>query len=281
MAEERADGFSSNGMYPEGVIGIADAAETELPASDDEATSADTPSADASASSADTNAEPDFLAELAVAMRATAANERKRIDEDTDRRREAHLETIRGRRESEAEKMRELAADDLKAIDEWAAGERQRIDQEREQRAAALQDDLEKSLAEHGTQIDGEIEGVEGAIAGYRTEVETFFGKLDAETDPVEFARLARLRPVFPDLALVPAAASAAAAAADAGPVGVMDAETAADPASAWSQWNATTQPLATAEVEPTATPTPSSLLQSVAVSRPYANLIGDSTDDQ
>jgi hypothetical protein len=307
MADERPDEFSANGTYPEAAIGIADPAPPDAPASDDElasleipaeATAADQPTDEAVTESFDQGeaAAPDdgtnFLAQLAGAMRATAATERTRIDEDINRRREAHLETIRGRRDSEAEKMRELAAEDLKAIDDWAAGERQRIDEEREQRAAALQDDLDKSLAEHGSQIDAEIEGVEGAIAGYRTEVEAFFARLDAEMDPVEMARLAGQQPPFPDLAVVAPVQVTAPVAAETGQaaVGVMAPDAAADPAAAWAQWNATTAPAESAEAtdspvageaQPATSEAPSSLFQSVAVSRPYANLIGDRSDER
>jgi hypothetical protein len=288
MAEQRPEDFSANGTYSEAAVGIAESVDEEASPSLDQAEPTEIAESADDAAAPTPNDGADFLAQLAGAMRATAATERKRIDEDIDRRRDAHLETIRDRRDSEAEKMRELAADDLKAIDDWAEGERQRIDQEREQKAAALKDDLEKSLAEHGTQIDGEIAGVEGAITGYRAEVDTFFAKLDAETDPVEIARLAGQRPAFPDLASVPPSTPVATVTAEPGEpaVGVMEPEAAADPATAWSQWNATTAPAEAAESPVTAeagtagAAAPSSLLQSVAVSRPYANLIGDSTDD-
>src|SRR5262245_29815051 len=243
MAEQHPDDFSANGTYPEAAVGIAESVDEEASPSPDAEPTHVVANADASPAPDEGT---DFLAQLAGAMRATAANERKRIDEDINRRRDAHLETIRGRRDSEADKMRELAADDLKAIDEWAQGERQRIDAEREQKAAALKDDLEKSLAEHGTQIDGEIAGVEQAVTGYRAEVDTFFAKLDAETDPVEIARLAGQRPAFPDLATVPPAAPVPPATTDADPsaVGVMEPEADADPATAWAQWNETTAPV-------------------------------------
>jgi hypothetical protein len=297
MSEQRPDDYSANGTYPEAAVGIAESVDVEAsPSTDDttspeigaEAVGADEPTSEAIESAEETPAPDDgtaFLAQLAGAMRATAAAERTRIDEDIDRRRDAHLETIRSRRDSEAEEMRKLAADDLKAIDEWAEGERQRIDAEREQRAAALQDDLEKSLAEHGSQIDAEIEGVEGAITGYRAEVDAFFAKLDNETDPVEIARLAGQRPAFPDLAAVaPVAPAVAESPSEA--VGVMEPEAGADPENAWSQWNAATTPTETAESTvaleaPTAVAASSSLLQSVAISRPYANLNGDSAEDR
>src|SRR5258705_4633209 len=116
--------------------------------------------------------------------------------------------------------MRSLAADDLKAIDGWADEERQRIKTERERRASALDDDLKKSLAEHGSKIDREVEGVEAAIASYRIQVEEFFAGLDRETDPVAIARHAGQRPVFPTLdqpVAADAAALAAAPGSDAG----------------------------------------------------------------
>jgi hypothetical protein len=286
MSEQSPDVFSANGHDPEAAIGIADPPDSESPTTDAEpappAMADESPTTDAAAPDGGAT----FLAELAGAMRATAANERKRIDEDIDRRREEHLGTINERRDSEAARMRELAADDLKAIDAWAQGERQRIDEEREQKATALQQDLDTSLAQHASQIDGEVAGAEAAIAGYRQEVEAFFAKLDAETDPVEIARLASQRPAFPDLATAPAAQPATPA-ADAGqvPVGVMDAETAADPATAWSQWNASTEsadgsPAATDAPAPVATAT-STLFHAVPVDRPYAGLIGDRAQDQ
>jgi hypothetical protein len=284
MSEQSPDVFSANGHDPEAAIGIADPP-SEPPATDAEPappTADEAATTDAAAPEAGTT----FLAELAGAMRVTAANERKRIDEDIDRRREAHLGTINERRDSEAARMRELAADDLKAIDAWAQGERQRIDEEREQKATALQQDLDTSLAQHASQIDGEVAGAEAAISGYRQEVEAFFAMLDAETDPVEIARLASQRPAFPDLSTAPAVQPATPAAdAVQAPVGVMDAETAADPATAWAQWNASTD---TAGESPAATEAPapaeaaaSTLFHVVPVDRPYAGLIGDRAQDQ
>jgi hypothetical protein len=286
MSEQSPDVFSANGYDPEVAIGIADPPEMEPSATDAEPTPPEMADEAATADAAPPDDGTDFLAELAGAMRATAANERKRIDEDIDRRREAHIGTINERRDSEAARMRELAADDLKAIDEWAQAERQRIDEEREQKAAALQQDLDASLAEHASQIDSEVAGAEAAISGYRLEVQAFFAKLDAETDPVEIARIAGQRPAFPDLPTA-SAAQPATPAADASqvPVGVMDAETTADPATAWARWNASTDaaggsPEATEAPTPVAT-APSTLFHVVPVDRPHAGLIGERVQDQ
>lgn len=141
-----------------------------------------------------------FLAELTKAMQASAAAERERANAEIDRRRLDHLARIEARRTSDAESMTTLADQDLKAIDEWAEGERQRIDREKETRAAAVRDDLQASLAEHGARVDREVEAVEAAINTHRASIDAFFAELDGETEPVAIALHARRRPSFPSL---------------------------------------------------------------------------------
>jgi len=224
---------------------IVDAARAETEAASEAA-------ADAAAEHSSTTSHDDagtFLGELVRAMRTTVGAERTRIAADIEHRRSEHLAAIQARRESEAQKMHELAADDLKAIDGWAEEERQRIRRERERRATELSDDLKKSLAEHGSRIDREVEAVEATIAAHRVEVDAFFAELDRETDPVEIAQRAGRRPVFPALDSTGAdGASAAAAqdgsmtassgAADQTPVAVMDANSDAKTATPFAGWN-------------------------------------------
>jgi hypothetical protein len=171
-----------------------------------------------------------FLAELVRAMHSTASLECARIGEDTDRRREAQIQEVRAREEADADRMRELAGDDLKSIDTWAAGETKRIQIERERREKELNADLETSLAGHRAKVDREIEVVEAAIASYRAEVDAFFERLDRETDPVLIAQQAGRRPVFPTLG-----AAEGSPGGGAPMVGVMDAEAqAAQAPAAW-----------------------------------------------
>jgi hypothetical protein len=141
-----------------------------------------------------------FRGELVRAMRTTAAVERIKIAEDSEQRRLAQVERVRARQASEAERMRELASEDMKAIETWAAGEMKRIKLEKERRAKDLNEDLDLSLAEHGSRIDREIEGIETAIAAYLTDVDAFFDGLDQETDLVLIAKQAARRPIFPAL---------------------------------------------------------------------------------
>jgi hypothetical protein len=186
---------------------IAEEAEeaASTPASEDiqpTASDADSMATDDGATAEDGAAEEDstFLTDLARAMQATAGAERARIDQDTERRRQAAIDEIRAVQSSEADRMRELADEELASIDAWADGEIARIQQERERRAAELNADLEVSLAEHGTQIDRRIERVEAAVATYRAEVDAFFADLDSETDVVRIAQQATQQPDFPAL---------------------------------------------------------------------------------
>jgi hypothetical protein len=344
---------STNGTYGDAAVAIAEQAQdpavgedvamafettppdTEGPDATDDATDAVTDAADdaadataeapvAAAESVDADSAPDdataFMTELARAMQSTAGEERKRVNEDADRRRDTHLAAIQARRETEVKAMQDFAAEDLKSIDAWAEEERQRIDQEREQRAATLQADLDTSLAEHGAKIDREVETVEAAIAGYRTEVEAFFATLEQETDPVAIALHARRRPAFPSLETVPAAvleptvtpeiassgiAEPGAETAEPG-VGVMDPDASASLAEAWAGWKdgPASEGLAealtsndgtavTADVdaasdqpEPVAVvasdePAPGTVLRSTPIIRPFGWFSGDKKGNQ
>lgn len=235
--EPEANGSSSpNGVHPEDAVGVADGSREDPVAENETADESpavaeladDAPVSQAADDAEVTAAEPDdavaavaanpddgadiadtddagteFLTELARAMQATAGVQRVRINEDTERRRQAHIDMVRAREASEADRMRELAADDMKAIESWAEGERKRIQLERHRRSTELHEDLDLSLAEHRAKIDKEIEGVERVIAAYRAEVDAFFDGLDRETDVVLIAQHAAWRPVFPTLEAV------------------------------------------------------------------------------
>jgi hypothetical protein len=141
-----------------------------------------------------------FLGSLAEAMRATLSAQEAGAAEEIDRRRAEHIAAINARRESEASRMRELAEEDRTAIVRWAADERMRIQLERERRTRELEEDLEASLAEHGSRVEREIRTAEAAIAAHWAEVAAFFAAVADETDPVAIARQATQRPQFPSL---------------------------------------------------------------------------------
>ena len=144
-----------------------------------------------------------FLADLARAMQSTAAAEQARNAEGTEQRRQAHIDAIRAREALEAEDLRELAKEDVKGIDAWSDGEIKRVKLERERRIAARREQLQIRLEEHRSVVAREVEAVEAAVAAYRSEIEEYFQRLEAETDPVAIARYAGKRPAFPVLELI------------------------------------------------------------------------------
>ncbi len=144
--------------------------------------------------------ESGFLAELAKAMQSTAAAEQARSAEETEQRRQSHIDAIRAREAIEAEELRELAKDDVKGIDAWSDGEIKRIKLERERRIAARREQLQIRLEEHRTVVGREVEAVEASVGAYRADIAEYFRRLESETDPVAIARYAGSRPPFPDL---------------------------------------------------------------------------------
>jgi hypothetical protein len=144
-----------------------------------------------------------FLAELAKAMQTTAAAEQARNAEETEQRRQSHIDAIRAREAIEAEELRELAKDDVKGIDAWSDGEIKRIKLERERRIAARREQLQIRLEEHRTVVGREVEAVEASVGAYRADIAEYFRRLESETDPVAIARYAGTRPPFPDLTAV------------------------------------------------------------------------------
>ena len=153
-----------------------------------------------SAAAADDDDGGAFLADLAKAMQSTAGAEHVRVSEETERRRGAHLDEVRSREVAAADELRGIAENDVKGIDSWADAEIERIQRERERRILARRRDLESSLDDHRSLVAREIEAVDAAIVAYRAEIESYFSRLDAETDPVAIAREARSRPAFPAL---------------------------------------------------------------------------------
>lgn len=141
-----------------------------------------------------------FLAELAKAMQTTAQAEQTRNAEETEQRRQSHIDAIRAREAIEAEELRELAKDDVKGIDAWSDGEIKRIKLERERRIAARREQLQVRLEEHRTVVGREVEAVEASVGAYRADIAEYFRRLESETDPVAIARYAGTRPPFPDL---------------------------------------------------------------------------------
>ena len=133
-------------------------------------------------------------------MQTTAAAEQARSAEETEQRRQSHIDSIRAREAIEAEELRELAKEDVKGIDAWSDGEIKRIKLERERRIAARREQLQIRLEEHRTVVGREVEAVEASVGAYRADIAEYFRRLESETDPVAIAKFAGSRPPFPDL---------------------------------------------------------------------------------
>jgi hypothetical protein len=176
-AWQAASAFSSNGSDPgDGSMGTDERGEADL----DDRTK--------------------FLSDLARVMQTTVAGEQSRNTEATDARLKAHLDSIRAREALVAEELRELAKEDVKGIDAWSEGEIKRIKLERERRIASRREQLQIRLEEHRAVIAREVAAVDAAVAGYREQMDEFFGRLELETDPVAIASYAGTQPIFPDL---------------------------------------------------------------------------------
>ncbi len=179
------------------------------------------------------NGRPDptrgFLTELTHAMRGAAERERERISAEVDAATEAHVEKIRGRAATEAAELRRLAEEDIDGFHAWSKDEMIRIREETEQKIGTRREELQSYLIRHAAIIDGEVGHVEGAVREYRSELDRFFERLVAESDPAGFARMADEMPAPPDLGKVGGAAraeamSALAEEADASDAAVADA---------------------------------------------------------
>ena len=155
--------------------------------------------------------EPDFLSELAVAMRGVAGQERERLSARTATDAASHIEDARGKGATEAESLRQVADDDVAAIETQTEADIERLRADAADRIEQRRAELESALARHATVVDGEVGAIEGALVEYDGELERFMDELDTVTDPSELARRARLLPSRPDLDRIREDARAAA----------------------------------------------------------------------
>ncbi len=172
---------------------------------------------------------PGFLAELAVAMRATAERERENIGTRVAEDASGHVDKVRARAAIETEELRRLAEEDVQHIEEWSAAEMERIRGEADQKIGDRRSSLDEYLKQHDAIIETEIEGVDNAVRDYNTTLDQFFAELAESDDPSAIVARAETLPTPPDLDQVRARARASAVAMFAQP----EAEQAAPPTEA------------------------------------------------
>jgi hypothetical protein len=173
----------------------------------------DTPRADRATEGVAAGLRPGFLAELALAMRATAEKERERIAGRVADDAAAHVEKVRARAAIETDELKRLAEEDVQHIEEWSSSEMERIRGEADRKIEDRRASLEEYLKQHDSIIDTEIDGVNDAVRDYSSTLDRYFEELSQSEDPATIVARAEALPPAPDLDQVRAQARARAVA--------------------------------------------------------------------
>lgn len=184
------------------------------------------PAAERATEGVATGLRPGFLAELAVAMRATAQKERERIAARVADDAAAHIDKVRARAAIETDELKRLAEEDVQHIQDWSTSEMERIRAEADKKVEDRRSSLEEYLQQHDSIIDTEIDGVNDAVHDYSATLDRYFEELSQADDPSTIVARAEALPAPPDLDQVRAqarsrAVAAFAAADDPAPVAV------------------------------------------------------------
>ena len=139
-----------------------------------------------------------FMADLSKAMQAAAESARTDALERLAADAKAHIESMHADSATEATDLRKRADDDVATVREWSKSEIARIRDEAEERITHRKGRLEREIDEHAAAIQARIERVQGRVAGYESEMATFFERLLAEDDPTHFAAMAESLPEPP-----------------------------------------------------------------------------------
>ncbi len=144
-----------------------------------------------------------FLAEIARAMQAAAAQERERIHAGLGEEESSQIEKVHVRATAEAAALRQGADDDMRLVDSWCEEQIRQIHLEASRRIDDRRRELEQSVTQHGSLIETEVESVHGAVRDYRDSLDAFFARMAQEGDPSAIAGLAGTLPDPPDLDVV------------------------------------------------------------------------------
>jgi hypothetical protein len=139
-----------------------------------------------------------FLADLTKAMQTAAEESRALALSQLQAEAKTHIEQIHGRSSTEAADLRRAADDDVASVREWSKAEIARIREETESRISDRKGRLETEIEHHGAVIEREIEAVQATVAGFESDMATFFERLLAEEDPTQFATMAERLPEPP-----------------------------------------------------------------------------------
>jgi hypothetical protein len=188
--------------------GVAD----ETPAAEDvaEQPAEQSPQAASTAGEAAADANP-FLRDLVGAMRGVAESSRDTNLAELRQSVEQRVQELKAAAAERAEELRRRSELDLGGIGDWERGELERVRAEAEQRRKTRRELLEKELADHQANADGQMDATRGRLAEYERELEAFFDQLSKIEDPAAFVAAAKRMPAPPELS-APGSAKAAPA---------------------------------------------------------------------
>ena len=168
-------------------------------ATDPTSTGADTAQAEPASYGSTLTRKPNkFMADLTRAMQAAAESARTDTLERFGAEAKAHIESIHASTADEATTLRKKADDDIAGVREWSKTEIARIREETDERIAHRKTVLEREIEAHAAQIEARIERVQQRVAGFESEMASFFERLLAEEDPTRFASMAESLPEPP-----------------------------------------------------------------------------------
>ncbi len=151
-----------------------------------------------------------FMAELSRAMQAASENARSETMARFEVEAKSVIEDIHANATNEAADLRRLADDDVATVREWSKAEIARIREETEARIAARKSGLDGEMEQHAATVLSRTERVAAVVAEFQAQMEAFFGRLNAETDPTRIATMAETMPDPPSLGEIAASIAGA-----------------------------------------------------------------------
>jgi hypothetical protein len=140
-----------------------------------------------------------FLADLTLAMSATAETARHETIEACRSDAKAYTEQLHSLVDGESATLRQAAEADIAVVREWSKAEIERTRFEAEERIAARHGQLDEALQEYSAAIEVERQRVYEQIQAYQVELSRFFDRLmSQDTDPASFATMAAEMPASP-----------------------------------------------------------------------------------
>ncbi|HEY8237878.1 MAG TPA: hypothetical protein VIF63_00435 [Candidatus Limnocylindrales bacterium] len=141
-----------------------------------------------------------LVAGLVKAMREAAIASRGETTARLEAEATARVEAIRARATTEVAELRKRSEEDITSIRDWSKIEIARVRQETDDKIDQRKVELAGETERHAATVDQLVEQVQTTVAAFEADMERFFERLLAETDPATLATLAEQAPDPPDL---------------------------------------------------------------------------------